>query len=116
MNFKIAEIVGVIIASFIGSLYVWTDKDYKRIAASSPVVAIDDYVKAAPGFTEKLQCVLLHWHTRFTYKIHKDPFPLVAEDDANLPHLKRTRAAKKGETPTKSAKPKAPLVIGTIRK
>lgn len=91
-------------------------KDYARIAASTPI-AVDAYVgEASPAFMDQLQCVLVHWYTRLSRTIHKDPFAIVAYKDPFIDGMFRTRAARKEEEPTKSQKPKPPLVIGTIRK
>jgi len=107
---------GAIVAISSILVVLLTKKDYARIAKSTPI-AVDAYVgEPNPAFMDQFQCVLVHWYTRLSRTIHKDPFPIVAYKDPFIEGLHRTRAAKKDEDPTKSKKPKAPLVIGTIRK
>ena len=99
-------------------LYLLAKRDYARIASHTPI-PIDAYVgEIHPAFADQLQCVLIHWYTRMTRKIHSEtePFRIVAEDDKYIPGLQRTRAAKATEKATQTSKSQAPLVIGTIRK
>ena len=106
---------GAVAAISTAMLYLMAKNDYARIAGSTPI-PIDAYVgEVPPAFSDQLQCVLIHWYTRLTRKIHSDPFAIVAEEDPHIPGLHRTRAAKPKELPTKTDKPQAPLVIGTIR-
>ena len=115
----IVAIKGAVAAVSTGILFLLVKRDYARIARQTPI-PIDAYVgEPNPALMDQLQCVLIHWYTRLTRKIHNkdEPFLLVAEDDPHIPHLQRTRAAKDNETATTTtSKPQSPLVIGTIRK
>ena len=113
---RILDLLAVIAATLTGTAYVWTQNAYRKIATNTPI-AIDRYVgETEPAFTDKLQCVLVHYTAKWAKTIHKQPFPIVADQHRFIHGLKRTRAARQSEPPTQSDKPKPPLVIGTIRK
>lgn len=116
---KILELISVAAAAVVASVYIWAKQHYRQIAsaASNANPAINSYIENDnPPFLEKLQCVILNLSTKWTRNIHEKPFALVAQDHKYIPGLKRTRAARNNEEPTRSSKPKPPLVIGTIRK
>ena len=113
---RILDLLAVIAATLTGTAYVWTQNAYRKIATNTPI-AIDRYVgETEPAFTDKLQCVLVHYTAKWAKTIHQQPFPIVADQHRFIHGLKRTRAAQQSEPPTQSDKPKPPLVIGTIRK
>ena len=117
------ELLGAAVAAVASTaVYAVTVREYRRLAASTHNAAVTEEPYGTqldwqrPPFWEQFQCVLLYWMTRWTRQIHRQPYALVVEPHKYIPRLLRTRAAKASEVPTKSNKPKAPLVIGTIRK
>jgi len=111
-------IKGAVVAISSILVVIITKRDYARIAAATPI-AVDAYVgEPKPALMDQLHCVLIHWYTRLTRTMHSeaDPYQIVSYKDPYVDGLYRTRAAKPNEEPTKSRKPKSPLVIGTIRK
>lgn len=116
VNIKILELAGALSAAVVSAVYVWTRQKYRQIRKMTPSPHLDKYMDSEnPPFGEKLQSVLLQITTKVTRTIHRQPYSIVAEDHRYIPGLKRTRAAKKGESATKSDKSRSPLVIGTIR-
>ena len=106
VNMKILELISVVAAAVVSSVYVWAKQHYRQIAsaASNANPAIDSYIgKDSPPFLEKLQCVMLNLSTKWTRNIHDKPFALVAQDHKYISGLKRTRAARNNEEPTSSS-------------
>lgn len=123
----IVALKGAFAAASTCILFLMTKNDYERLAKATPI-NIDSYVgELPPAFTDRLQCVLMHWFFRWTHQIHSQPFPIMAKDHPHLKGLKRTHAIKTpkddaSEPPktlqatNKKIDKKAPLVVGTIRK